>query len=138
MRRLAIRPLLVVLCWVVLVPACTWGVPGQDMDSVRGAKGSIRSQDELVSHVRDGKVLVVDGYRIQGRDLIAFMREHPHVAIQITPAIIEGDSISAQYRPSRWKRSSNGPRGLRRRKRPGWHANARKEGTHSPSSQGTS
>jgi hypothetical protein len=51
MRRLVIRPLLVALCWAVLVPAFTWGAPGQDVDSVRGAKGSIRSKDELVSLV---------------------------------------------------------------------------------------
>ena len=59
MERLAIRLLLVALCWAVLVPLCTWGGPGRDIGSVMGAKGLISNKEELASHVQDGKVLVV-------------------------------------------------------------------------------
>jgi len=89
MGRVFIRPLLVALCWAVLVPTFAWGAPGQDVGGARGAKGPIRSQ-KLDSYIQDGKRLIIDSVIIQGRDLIAFIKEHPSVAIQITHAIIEG------------------------------------------------
>jgi uncharacterized protein YjbI with pentapeptide repeats len=89
MGRAFIRVLLVALCWAVLLPACTWGAPGEDIGGTRGANGPLKRED-LVSYVQGEKGLVIDNYIIQGRDLIAFIQEHPGVAIQVTHAIIEG------------------------------------------------
>jgi hypothetical protein len=86
MHAFLFRYLLVVLVLCRLVPALTWDVYAQSPETGRGAKGRI-SPDELRTRVERQEE--VDGYIIQGDELITIMRETTF-AITISNSIIEG------------------------------------------------
>jgi hypothetical protein len=80
------RLLLIVLLLSRLVPALTWDAQAQHSGTGRGAKGRINAEELRARLARQEEI---DGYILQGEDLITILRERT-LPIAIKNSIIEG------------------------------------------------